>query len=155
MNATTRTVRITWVEAGTNNAAMLGLDETIESSDTLTEIREAALNYGDEQNVDLDRYDVVAEETEGAATQTKNEIVKMILGVMRDGQRSDRYLRRADDGHYYTTPDLTFLSSDGERDTPPYASIPVDDGSADMTPEDRWDWAASIIDELDEQIDSE
>lgn len=58
-----RTVKITWVEIGTNNAAMLGFDETIVTKWTLEECRAAALDRGAEAGVDLDRYDVVVEET--------------------------------------------------------------------------------------------
>jgi hypothetical protein len=57
-----RTVRITWVERGTRNAACLGLDETIETDWTITECREAALHRGSTAGIDLDRYDVNVEE---------------------------------------------------------------------------------------------
>ena len=63
MNVTkTRTVKITWVEKGTNNAAMIGLDETIESADTLDEIREAAEYHAECGGHDLVKYECVVEE---------------------------------------------------------------------------------------------
>lgn len=81
--------------------------------------------------------------------QTREEAVEMIVAVLSDGQRSDRYLRRAEDGHYYTSPDLTFLGNDGPY-TPPYVTIPVSyDGTED---EDR-QCAEALIDELDEQME--
>lgn len=63
MNANeTRTVQITWVEAGTNNAAMIGLDETIESFDSIDEIREAAEYHAECGGYDLSKYECKVEE---------------------------------------------------------------------------------------------
>lgn len=55
------TYRITWIERGTRNAAMLGLDETIESGDSVAEIRDAAIYAAECQGVDLERYECVVE----------------------------------------------------------------------------------------------
>ncbi|MDE2100998.1 MAG: hypothetical protein KGL39_27375 [Patescibacteria group bacterium] len=60
--AETRTVKITWIEIETQNAAMVGLDETIESSDTLDEIREAAEYHAECAGVDLTRFQCILDE---------------------------------------------------------------------------------------------
>lgn len=60
----TRAVKITWVETGTNNAAMIGRDETINSSSPIDDIREAAEYHAECCGVDLERYSVVVEELE-------------------------------------------------------------------------------------------
>lgn len=73
------------------------------------------------------------------------EAVKIVLEVLRDGQRNDRYLRVAADGTYYTSPDKTFISDDGPY-TPTYVLIPV---AYDCTEEEEDRWAASLVDELD------
>ena len=63
MTTTTRTVRITWVESDTANWNPAGpADETIETADTLDEIREAALNFAAEGGYDLDQWDCRVEE---------------------------------------------------------------------------------------------
>ncbi len=85
--------------------------------------------------------------------QTHADAVAMIVSVIRDRQRSDRLLRMADDGHYYPTPDKTFLSDDGPY-TPPYVSIPFADAS-DATDEEAEEWAENAIDELDAQVTEE
>lgn len=83
-----------------------------------------------------------------ANTQTRREAVEMVLSVLRDGARNDRYLRQADDGHYYTTPDHTFLGDDGPY-SPPGVTIPV----AYDTPEEQEEgWAEALLDELDEKV---
>jgi hypothetical protein len=63
-------IKITWVEHGTNNAACLGLDETIdldpnEGQPDLEEYRQDALYCGscdrDDPDAFLDHYDVIVE----------------------------------------------------------------------------------------------
>jgi hypothetical protein len=56
-------VRITWVAKGTNNAALLGLDETVEA-DSLGDARDAAIYHAECQGIELDRYDIEVEEIE-------------------------------------------------------------------------------------------
>lgn len=57
--------------------------------------------------------------------------VENIVDVMLTRSRTDRYLRKAEEGHYYTTADVVFVNQDGTY-TPPYVSIPVADrGSSD------------------------
>ena len=88
------------------------------------------------------------QENEMTTTQTRSEAVEMIVDVLADGNRSDRYLRQAEDGHYFTTSDL---SNDGPY-TPPSVKIPVSyDGTED---EDR-DWAESLLDQLIKLIETE
>ncbi len=81
-------------------------------------------------------------------SQTRSEARELVLSVLRDGQRSDRILRVADDGHYYTSPDLTFIGNDGPY-TPPYVKIPV---SYDGTEQEEDAWAEAILEELDTAI---
>lgn len=77
--------------------------------------------------------------------QTRTEAVEMVLAVLRDGSRNDRYLRVSDDGEYFTTPDREFLTADG-RETPPSVKIPV---AYDSTEYEEEEWAAALLDELD------
>jgi hypothetical protein len=66
---TTRRVKITWVERGTDNAACLGLDETVEieatdGADLVRAILQAesdAEYHGECQGIDLKRYAPEAE----------------------------------------------------------------------------------------------
>lgn len=76
------------------------------------------------------------------------EAVNMVVSVLRNGGRSDRYLRLADDGHYFTTPDRTFLTDDGPE-TPPFVAIPV---ASDSTEFESEEWAEALIRELDTVI---
>lgn len=79
-------------------------------------------------------------------TEKKMDDLQIVLGVLRDGQRRDRYLRRAEDGHLYTSPDKTFLGDDGP-DTPAYVEIPV---VYDATEDEEEEFAWTLIDLLDE-----
>ena len=81
-------------------------------------------------------------------TQTRYEAVQMVVSVLADGSRSDRLLRQADDGHYYTTPDETFISNDGPY-SPPSVLIPVSYHGAE---EDDEEWAEALLTELDDKI---
>lgn len=82
---------------------------------------------------------------------TRNEAVKMVMSVLADGARSDRWLRKSADGDYFTTPDWTFTTSDGQ-DTPEAVPIPVSEtGTVD---EDR-EWAAELLRELDTLLAAE
>ncbi len=81
---------------------------------------------------------------------TKINESEMVLSVLRDGQRSDRILRRADDGHLYTSPDRTFIGEFGPY-TPPHVEIPV---AYDTDEEAEVEWADKLIDELDEEIEA-
>lgn len=84
-----------------------------------------------------------------ATTQTHAQAVEMILSVMRDGQRNDRNLFRADDGHYFTSPDSRFIGNDGPY-TVPYITIPVSDGGNEYEEEET---ARLLIQQLDEEIE--
>ena len=54
--------QITWVEIGTNNAACIGLDEFIESSDyTPVEMKGAVEYKGECAGVDLEKYEPIVE----------------------------------------------------------------------------------------------
>jgi len=55
------TYQITWVERGTRKAAMLGLDETVQSDWTESETREAAEYRAECDGVDMERYECVVE----------------------------------------------------------------------------------------------
>jgi hypothetical protein len=78
-------------------------------------------------------------------SKTYYEAVEMVVSVLRDGQRIDRMLRVADDGHYYTTPDKTFLTSDGPE-PPPFVEIPFGGAISD---DEAFEWACGLINELD------
>lgn len=80
------------------------------------------------------------------ATQSRLSAAQMIADVLADGSRIDRYLRRDDDGAYYTTSDRTYLSDSGPI-TPAYVAIPTDDGSA--TDDELFDWGFALLAELD------
>lgn len=58
----TRRVRITWIERGTRNAAMLGLEETMDTDWSLEECLEAAQYRANVIGVDLHRFEPVVEE---------------------------------------------------------------------------------------------
>lgn len=85
-------------------------------------------------------------------TSTRNAAIQMILAVLRDGSRSDRFLQRADDGHYYTTPDREYLSADGGSYTVPAVRIGVSDGGIGEDEEEEV--AVALMGELDEMIDA-
>jgi hypothetical protein len=74
----------------------------------------------------------------------------MIVAVLRDRQRSDRYLRMNDEGRYYTTPDRTFINDRDGQHTPAYVAIPAAD--TELSDDEADDWAVAIIAELDEAI---
>ncbi len=62
---TKRTVKITWVDGfHPGAAAMLGLDETIETDWTVPECYDAAVHRAQEQGVDITRYVPEIEEIE-------------------------------------------------------------------------------------------
>lgn len=84
---------------------------------------------------------------------TTHEATKMVLGVMSDGSRHDRFLRVDENGEYFTTPDHTFLRLDGSRETPPAVEIPVDDGANDLSDEDREENALAMILALDQLVE--
>jgi hypothetical protein len=65
-----RRVRITWIERGTRNAAVLGLDELIDTAHSDDEILENALYAAECQDVDLDRYEPVIEAVPGPAASS-------------------------------------------------------------------------------------
>lgn len=83
------------------------------------------------------------------STQTRAEAVQMVADVLTTPSRSDRILRRADDGHYYTTDAVEYLTSDG-RECPPYVRLPA--VNEPMSNEEVEEWAAAKIDELDDEI---
>lgn len=86
------------------------------------------------------------------SVQSHAEAVAMIVEVLTDGKRSDRYLRRNADGEYYTTPDRTFLTNSGPE-THPYVKIPkADYGDPDHHGDALDQWAESLIDELEVDI---
>lgn len=80
------------------------------------------------------------------AVHSHAEAVEMVLGVLRCGGRSDRWLRLADDGGYFTTPDTEFLRSDGSVESPPAVRIPV---ASDCNEIEEEEWADALIRELD------
>jgi len=77
-----------------------------------------------------------------------NEAVKAVAKILADGNRSDRYLRVTDDGDYFTTPDYTFLTSDGVE-TPVSVKIPVSESDSE---EENEVWADALIRELDREV---
>lgn len=83
--------------------------------------------------------------------QTRGEAIKMVMSVLANGRRPDRYLRQDDAGEYFTTPDYEFLTSEG-REIPACVKIPV---SYEGTEEDDMDWADTLIRELDVLIAAE
>jgi hypothetical protein len=78
------------------------------------------------------------------------EAVKMVAEIIRDATRIDRYLRVANDGHYYTSPDKTFLTNDGPE-TPPYVVIPF--GGTDASDDEYEESARMLLSELDMLVD--
>jgi hypothetical protein len=94
---------------------------------------------------------VVEHESHMTKQQTRSEAIDMVLEVLADGHRSDRYLRQAKDGQYFVTSDHTFLSSDGSY-TPPAIQIPV---SYDGTEDEDQAWAKALLNQLDELLDKE
>jgi hypothetical protein len=79
---------------------------------------------------------------------SKEKAVAEVLKVLRDGSRCDRYLRRSEDGTYFTTPDHTFLDANGPF-SPPSVSIPV---AFDTTESEEEEWAEALLKELDDQL---
>jgi hypothetical protein len=61
MTAATRTVRITYVVRGTDDAAMIGLDEVVQTDSTDEEIIENAEYHAACQGYDSDMYEVCVE----------------------------------------------------------------------------------------------
>jgi hypothetical protein len=60
MTTATHQIRITWVFRGTRDAAMLGLDDTVEA-ESLEAAIDAAEYHAQCQNIDLDEFEVQAE----------------------------------------------------------------------------------------------
>jgi hypothetical protein len=81
-------------------------------------------------------------------TTKRTKAVEMVAAVINDGSRIDRFLRVAADGHYYTSPDKTFLTNDGPE-TPPHVAIPVGE---DITEQDAEEWAEALLGELDAKV---
>lgn len=77
-----------------------------------------------------------------AMGETSSKAIELVMSVLADGQRTDRYLSVSGDGRYYTTPD----------DAPPAVKIPV---SYDGTEEDDRAWAVAIVAELDALVAGE
>jgi hypothetical protein len=84
----------------------------------------------------------------GETTMATQDIVQEIVAILRNGRRIDRFLRVADDGHYYTTPDKTYLTNNGP-DTPPYVTIPY--AGSDVTDDEAEAWVELMIEELEAQ----
>lgn len=78
------------------------------------------------------------------------ETVENIVDVMLDRRRIDRYLRKTEDGRYYTTADVVFVNQDGPY-TPPYVSIPAADGGE--TDEELAENAVALMRYLDGQTE--
>ena len=74
------------------------------------------------------------------------DAIEMVVRVLCDGSRCDRYLRVTADGEYYTTPSRRVMTDDGPE-TPPYVAIPVFD--CDLSDEDLEIEARAIIQQLD------
>jgi hypothetical protein len=68
----------------------------------------------------------------------------MVISVMRDGRRLDRYLQIADDGHYYTTSDHTYHGHHGEN---PLPSVHIPEGY-EVGEESEEERAEALIREL-------
>ena len=75
--------------------------------------------------------------------QTHAEAVQMVISVMRDGHRLDRYLQFAD-GHYHTTPDRIAHDHHGENPVPS-VHIPV---GFEVGEESEEECAEALIQEL-------
>ena len=76
--------------------------------------------------------------------QTHAEAVQMVISVMRDGRRLDRYLQVADDGHYYTTADHTYH---GHHGATPLPSVHIPEGY-EVGEESEEECAEALIREL-------
>lgn len=74
------------------------------------------------------------------------EALDMIIEVLRDPQRIDRYLCLSDTGHY-TSDNYTNLSLDGGIYLTPHVRIPADRGCTD---EEARETAEALIWELDQ-----
>jgi hypothetical protein len=58
------TFNLTWVERGTNNAAMLGHDEKGLVGDSEADVMADVLHHAEECGIDLDRYEPVLDEVD-------------------------------------------------------------------------------------------
>jgi hypothetical protein len=76
--------------------------------------------------------------------QTHAEAVQLVISVMRNGHRRDRYLQVGDDGHYYTTPDRT---SHGHHGVNPLPSVHIPEGY-EVGEESEEECAEALIREL-------
>ena len=76
--------------------------------------------------------------------QTHAEAVQMVISVMRDSHRLDRYLQVADDGYYHTTPDRIVHGHHGENPVPS-VHIPV---GFEVAEESEEECAEALIQEL-------
>jgi len=82
-------------------------------------------------------------------TRDRDDAVKMVMSVLEDGQRSDRYLR-LHDGEYYTTPELTFPMDHVGPWTPPYVSIPC---GYDIEEDEAEECAEALVQQIDDLHD--
>lgn len=73
--------------------------------------------------------------------QTRDEAIEMVLAVALDGSRIDRYLRRADDGTFYTT-DADYIPGVVRG-----VQIPVIEGDEDADAERQM--AEALLDEVE------
>ena len=85
--------------------------------------------------------------------QTRADAIELVVGVIQDGQRSDRYLRRTEAGEYYTTDAKGYIDDDGPYN-PPHVNIPWSGGDVDSD-DDLGEWASELLDELDLAIEQE
>ena len=85
-----------------------------------------------------------------ATTQTRGDAIALVVAVMTDRTRSDVYLRRADDGTYFTTPDAAFLGPDGQVVVPPAVMIPLN--TEPITEDDADECAAEMLNQLDDAL---
>ncbi len=80
-------------------------------------------------------------------TQTRSQAIQMVAAVIEDPQRSDRILRRAEDGQYYVTDAEAYIGTSGPE-YPPSVRIPA--ANEELSPEALEEWADALLSELDE-----
>jgi hypothetical protein len=76
--------------------------------------------------------------------QIHADAVQMVISVMRDDHRLDRYLQVSDDGHYHTTPDRIAHGHHGANPIPS-VHIPLGCEVGEESEEER---AEALIREL-------
>ena len=85
--------------------------------------------------------------------QNRGDAVDMVVKLLQDGQRIDRFLCKARDGEYYTTPDINWIDYAGVQTTTTHVKVPFYSGEQGLVDEQLTDWASDLIDQLDLELE--